>query len=367
MSWHITKADISYISLGARFLSSGGGGDTKTFEYLLKSLMSEKDVIEAKTADELGDEQVIPMAVVGSPLLLSEDIPSLSDMVRTLALYEQLTDKKGEAVMPIEIGGMNALTPIVIAYLQGMPVVDGDAMGRAFPDLFMSLFSRNTETLFPLMLVSGKEEKIIRNKKEYNEQFQPFVLENKGYAFLACHGGRGRRLVSCMVPGTLKLSRQLGLSLSSGTFREKLNAVREDIGNSIYGQISCVCFGRVTAVKKWFEEKRLIGTCHINGFFHFAGRQAHLYFQNEFLKLALSDGKCYGVPDLIILLRQDNGQPVSVSEIREGMIVAALVISAPSALRTEEMMRSISPGQFGLEKLDCLPLHEGGDSDEDWD
>ena len=37
-----------------------------------------------------------------------------------------------------EIGGANSIAPLVAGALTGKPVIDADAMGRAFPELQMS-------------------------------------------------------------------------------------------------------------------------------------------------------------------------------------------------------------------------------------
>lgn len=42
--------------------------------------------------------------------------------------------------MPIEIGGGNSLLPIACAAKMGLPIVDADAMGRAFPESQMVTF-----------------------------------------------------------------------------------------------------------------------------------------------------------------------------------------------------------------------------------
>ena len=39
------------------------------------------------------------------------------------------------AVAPAEIGGLNALEPLIVAADLGIPVLDCDGMGRAFPQL----------------------------------------------------------------------------------------------------------------------------------------------------------------------------------------------------------------------------------------
>ena len=46
---------------------------------------------------------------------------------------ERLTGRKVAALMSAEIGGSNGLLPISWAARIGLPVVDADGMGRAFP------------------------------------------------------------------------------------------------------------------------------------------------------------------------------------------------------------------------------------------
>src|SRR3546814_11158303 len=45
------------------------------------------------------------------------------------------------AVLPIEIGGGNGLAPLIAAAELGVPVVDCDGMGRAFPESQMTIFN----------------------------------------------------------------------------------------------------------------------------------------------------------------------------------------------------------------------------------
>ena len=39
--------------------------------------------------------------------------------------------------MPVEIGGSNGVKPVAYAGLLDLPIIDGDAMGRAFPEVQM--------------------------------------------------------------------------------------------------------------------------------------------------------------------------------------------------------------------------------------
>ena len=44
------------------------------------------------------------------------------------------------ALISAEVGGSNSIEPILAAAYAGLPVVDGDGMGRAFPEVQMSTF-----------------------------------------------------------------------------------------------------------------------------------------------------------------------------------------------------------------------------------
>ena len=43
--------------------------------------------------------------------------------------------------MPMEAGGVNSMLPIAAAARLGLPMVDCDGMGRAFPELQMVTFT----------------------------------------------------------------------------------------------------------------------------------------------------------------------------------------------------------------------------------
>ena len=55
--------------------------------------------------------------------------------VRLLEYLEFITGRRVAALMAIEIGGGNGLLPITWAARIGLPVVDADGIGRAFPEV----------------------------------------------------------------------------------------------------------------------------------------------------------------------------------------------------------------------------------------
>jgi DUF917 family protein len=368
MGWVITKKDIPYISLGAKLLSCGGGGDTKSVEYLMLSIMKDSDVIAVKTIVEIMDEWIVPVAIAGSPVIFNEDIPSGTETVQTLKLYESVTRKNTDAVMSIEIGGINGLIPLLAALERNLPVIDGDGMGRAFPKLEMTSFYHSSVTAFPLVAYSNDETLIAYDQQQYEEKYQSFIFENSGYCHMACYGVDGQRLKAAMIPGTLKLARDLGKALSSGSIQEKLSALKRLFANSVYGELHIPFFGRIASVRRWFENKVLVGSCQLDGQLSLHGKTAMVFYQNEFLSMTVSGTKMFATPNLIIFLDYDTGMPVSVSEIHEGMFVLVLAVPAPSIMRTKEMLRLVGPQCFDIPD-EFYPAGKNGGvlADEDWD
>ena len=55
-------------------------------------------------------------------------------------LIEEHLDFNATALISNEIGGSNSLEPLIPAAITGLPVVDADGMGRAFPEIQMKTF-----------------------------------------------------------------------------------------------------------------------------------------------------------------------------------------------------------------------------------
>ncbi len=67
-----------------------------------------------------------------------EKLASGRECLTLLQMCEKHFGKKVDAICPCEIGGSNAFIPLILAAQTGLPVVDADMIGRAFPELQMS-------------------------------------------------------------------------------------------------------------------------------------------------------------------------------------------------------------------------------------
>src|SRR4051794_1254334 len=75
---------------------------------------------------------------MGAPLVGQERLADSRNIARAVRLQEVVSRIRFRAVMSLEIGGNNAIQPLMGAAHLGLPVVDADAMGRAYPEAQMT-------------------------------------------------------------------------------------------------------------------------------------------------------------------------------------------------------------------------------------
>lgn len=137
-----TDQDVQDMARGAVFLGSGGGGDPYVGELYLRHQLSEGRQARIVKAAELPDDAfVVSIAGVGAPTVLVEHLVSTNTLMRLLEASEKYYGRKIDALISAEIGGANSMFPLSLGARSGIPVIDGDGMGRAFPHLEMTTFS----------------------------------------------------------------------------------------------------------------------------------------------------------------------------------------------------------------------------------
>ena len=96
----------------------------------------------------------------------------------------------------IEIGGLNALLPLVSGAALGLPVVDGDLMGRAFPRLPQTVLAIAGIGAGPIALVGASGETVVFDcptTPRSSASCAPSINSFGGAAADRLPSGRGRR------------------------------------------------------------------------------------------------------------------------------------------------------------------------------
>src|SRR4051794_14299761 len=135
----ITREDIECLAVGAWILGTGGGGSPYLGLLNMRRLYAEGHRVSLMSPLDLADEdRVAVVSNMGAPLVGQERLADSRNVARAVEIQEGLLGAKFRAVMPLEIGGGNGIQPLMAAAHLGLPVVDADTMGRAYPEAQMT-------------------------------------------------------------------------------------------------------------------------------------------------------------------------------------------------------------------------------------
>ncbi|MFN9474127.1 DUF917 family protein [Acidovorax sp.] len=138
-------ADFQSIAAGAAVLASGGGGSYNDACSILQELAAQGFSGQVTVKDYDGATPACVLAIMGSPDAAdSLDLTTIQNSItNTVAVMELNTGILLGCFIPVEIGPINSLVPLIGAALSNgtVWVVDGDGAGRAVPELPQTTFT----------------------------------------------------------------------------------------------------------------------------------------------------------------------------------------------------------------------------------
>ncbi|KAJ0360389.1 hypothetical protein COL26b_014089 [Colletotrichum chrysophilum] len=337
--WYVSEVDLELISTGCGVLGTGGGGPThheflKSLQALRTSETGKMRIISPKA---LKDEDMVCFGSwYGTPSVINEriaggtEIPSGIDAVTKILGIKSLD---GIFIDEIVSGGGNGLSIFPTSVHYDIPVVDGDAMGRAYPTM-------------------------------YQERFLRTAAIELGLGCAVCARPLpGSAIKSHGVPNTVSQAWYLGRAVHMAR-RRKSNYI-----DAIFD----VCAGKLLFTGKIIDVRRYVGGGYTMGSVLLApladeerdsdprgpsnaDRHMLIPFQNEYLYAALTNSEgsekdqevICTVPDLISILGQD-GEAIGSQDLRYGLRVNVIGLPAHPLWKTEKGMPVGGPKAFGLE------------------
>lgn len=348
---YITSEDINDIALGATVLGTGGGGDPHVGALTAKRLIRLHGDVELKPLDALtADDFVIPIGGIGAPSVSVERIMAESELLQALEAAERATGRKPTAVMPIEVGGGNSMIPIAAAAIAGLPVVDADAMGRAFPEAQMVTFHLAGYKPGVTVMTDhhGNEVVTVPVNGLWSERLARAVtVEMGGAATMIDYMYSGDVVREVGIAGTISLAKRIGRVLNARAGdRTDLDPVRQLINEL---DAFHLFDGKIVDLQRGFEAGFTRGTAELDGIGDFRGSRFELLFQNEML-LARRDGRVTAVtPDLISVIDASSGRPITTESLRYGTRITVIGLPADDRWRTPVGLETAGPGYFGFD------------------
>jgi uncharacterized protein len=353
----ISPAALDDIARGAAVLGTGGGGDPYVGKLMAQGFLRRRGDVDLLDPLELADDDlVVPSAMMGAPTVMVEKLPRGEEIISAFKMLETYLGRPVRATMSCEAGGLNSTTPFTVAAELGIPLVDGDMMGRAFPELQMCMPTLYGVTATPMAIADEKGNSAVINTVDnrWTETLARTLTIDMGCsAMIAIFPMTGKQVKESCILHTISLVERIGRTIREARERhvDPVEAVREATGGFLIWR------GKVGDVERRTATGFARGEAAISGIDAYDGRTLRIAFQNEFLIARAGEAVLATTPDLITILDDETGEPITTEGLRYGFRVSVLGIPCDPRWRTPEGLAVVGPDYFGYD-VPYVPIEE---------
>ncbi len=346
----ITEQDLDALQVGTWILGTGGGGDP--YHKYINTKQLYKHGYTAYLLDPMlisDDDVIAVLSNMGAPIVGQERLADPYFANRPVTLMEHYLKRPFDAVMPLEIGGGNGIHPFMVGCVKGIPVLDADCMGRAYPAAQMTSFAVADLSMYPFTMCDIRNNNVIIPKAEswiWLERISRTICSEMG-AIAA----------TCKAPRSGKEVKQYGLKYTVSKAIKLGNVVLHaqhtntcPIDALLNAEHSTLVFqGKIIDVHRRVQGGYLKGKTILQGVGAYAGSQLTVHFQNEFSVAELDGEVVVTTPDLICLLDTQTGAGVGTDTIRYGQRLSVLAMPADPIFTTVQGIEYVGPRAFGFD------------------
>lgn len=332
---------------GASFLASGGGGGVASANDVITNILSFTDEVTVVEKSDINDmDELLVICGVGAP-----DAPDLNfknSPADGLVGLQSMTGKTYTHVLPIEVGAMNSMIPLLACAKLNIPFVDGDGAGRSVPQMDMCTYALKKIPTLQTLVVSEQDKQFPihpKNAAEMEASVRKIVsdeLHDAGTVATWTMSGKTLKQNNAFVEGSFSLAKTIGQAMA---LTSPLDTVQEIIqgyypNNRIIMRNAQVIHA-TTKVQDGFD----VGSVTLRDTDN-DKLTATLYFVNESLLATLEQDSvpfCFMMgPDMICSMGVD-GTPMTNSEIcsqfnaGKKVNISLMWVQAVDAIRTPSM------------------------------
>ncbi|OCX62403.1 hypothetical protein BFM98_15635 [Lysinibacillus sp. AR18-8] len=355
---YLDQAAIEHIAIGAAFLGTGGGGDPYIGKLMALSAIEKNGPVKLYSVDEIADDDFfIPAAMMGAPSVLVEKFPRGDEFVKVFQkLAQYLGKEKIAGTYPMEAGGVNSMIPIVVAAQLGLPLIDCDGMGRAFPELQMVTFHLDGISATPMAITDEKGNigifETIDNK--WTERIaRTATVEMGASSLVSLYPTTGAQIKQSGVHHIVTLSEKIGEIIASKD--QEVNDKLQSLLNLAEGYE--LFQGKIVDVIRETKGGFNLGKMNLEGIESYKNDQMKVHFQNENLLAEKNEQVIAMTPDLICLVDYETLLPVTTESLKYGKRVRVIGLPAHEKWRTAKGIETAGPKYFGYE-YEYTPIEE---------
>ena len=351
--------EIEDIALGAALLGAGGGGDPYVGKLVAMGAVKECGPVTLLDPEEVPDDALlVPIAMMGAPTVLGEKGIGGGEYQTLYNMVSQFFGKKIYAFMPIEAGGVNSMLPIAACARLGLPLVDCDGMGRAFPELQMVTFTIGGMSATPMALTDEKGNSVIFEtitNKWTEELARAVTMSCGGSVSVSLYPMTGAQMKAYSVKNIVTRSQKLGEAIR--TVKNCADDVTPEEHFLQFSEGYKLFKGKIADVLRETRGAFNFGKVMLEGIGECKGHEAYVEFQYEYVTSTVDVVILASRPDLICVVDTETFTPVTTDALKYGKRVLVIGLKCFEMWRTPAGIDLVGPRYFGCD-TDYIPLEE---------
>lgn len=364
MGKYLSYNDLINFIQGAGVLGTGGGGLISVGEEIIKNIVEQEKRVCLVDSSEVEDGATgISTAILGGGIS-KKDLKTI-DLVQKAPLstkaaidLQRHLNKNFDFVFSAELGPQNSMEAIQLAAFLDLPLLDGDFVGRAVPEMQQSALSLYDIPLTPFAIRTFHDDSVIVSESGSNYRSEAIcrgIATNSGG--LICIAGfllTGKQAKNIIISNTISKCVELGQIINNSC----KNIIKK-IAQYLNGQV--VFQGIVSEIKKTDNNSFFIGEIYLNGVGAFNGQTYKIWYKNEYLISWKNNEVDITCPDLICIVNSSSGiGKVSYgngfrNEINLNEELTIIGIPAEKIWKNGKGLKIMSPKHFGFD-IDYKPL-----------
>jgi DUF917 family protein len=351
----LDATELEDVARGAAVLGTGGGGDPYLGTLAALRSLDQYGPPRVIEVSELDDDAMVALPfLVGSPVPFIEKFPLGQELIDAFHALDRFLDRKLTAVMAAEIGGANSVVPLIVGSRLGIPIVDADCMGRAYPEVQLVTLTLHGISATPFAMADERGNQLVFETVDnfWAERLaRAAVMEFGAIASGMAYPISGKQVKVAAIHGSLSYAQRIGKAL-----REAASKKQDPIGAVVEETAGFVLFrGKIVDVQRRTQHGWALGEATFAGVDGDLGAKLVVQFQNENL-VAIRDGDVLAtVPDLIAIIDAESGQAITTERLRYGHRAVVLGIPCPPAWRTPAGIDLGGPRHFRYD-IDYVPV-----------
>lgn len=357
MITELSRQDVEDILVGATLFGAGGGGELTEGLDLVDEALSAGKTFRLAALDDVPDD-----AVLCTPYLLGaiSDLPQgeaarvgghTHPVLLAVRRMRSYLDQPLFGMIACELGGSNTAVPFFVAAMEDAVVIDADPAGRAVPEITHSSYFLHGLPASPIVAANARGESIVLENIADDQRAETVVralaMVSDNDIAAVDHALPAAVLKPALLPNTLSRSGRIGALLRAG--RSDPTTLPETIASATGG---IVAFSGMVSDSSWQTvDGFTLGSVHITGSGHFAGKTFRVSVKNENMIGWLDDVPFVTIPEIISILDTDTGDVVTNPYVHASQNVAVLVLPAPEIFLTPLGLRAFGPRYAGLDTV----------------